>query len=371
MSPIFRTVPAIHFGWGAIEQLGPTVAQWGRQALLVTGRQALRQAGITERLLALLKVEGVDVVPFEKVEPEPDVTTCDAGRRMCREQSIEVVVGAGGGSALDAAKVIAGLANELPATHEYHGDRSASVPGLPFVAVPTTSGTGAEVTANGVISDRERVVKKSIRHPSFLARVAIVDPELTVSLPPAVTAYTGLDALVQAVESYTSRHACSLTEGLSLRAAELVAQHIRQAYEDGQDREARTAMSAGSLMAGIALANARCGIVHGLAHPLGVRLGLPHGLVCGVLFPHAVELNRDAAREKYERLAALVGVEVAEFTRTLLQEFDIAADLSAAGLREEDFPDIVAEAMTSGSTKANPKEVTEEDLQRMLEAVTG
>ncbi len=371
MSPVFRTVPAIHFGWGAIEELGPIVTQWGRRALLVTGRRALRQAGITERLLALLEAAGVDVVPFEQVEPEPEVTTCDAARRICRQESIEVVIGAGGGSAMDAAKVVAGLANELPDTQQYHGERTPSVPGLPFVAVPTTSGTGAEVTPNGVISDRERGVKKSIRHPSFLARAAVVDPELTLPLPPGVTANCGLDALVQAVESYTSRYAWPLTEGISLRATQLIASHIHQAYTDGANREARTAMSAGSLLAGIALANARLGIVHGLAHSLGIRLGLPHGLICGVLFPHAVELNRDAAWEKYEALSALIGTDVAELGRGLLQEFGIPADFSDAGLRPEEFPAIAAEAMASGSTKANPKDVTEEDVQHILEAVVG
>jgi len=371
MSPLFRTVPAIHFGWGAIEELGPIVARWGRRALLVTGRQALRQADITDRLLSLLSAAGVDVVPFEEVEPDPDVATCDKARRICRKQAIEVVIGAGGGSAMDAAKVSAGLANELPDTREYHSDRTPSAPGLPFVAVPTTSGTGAEATPNGVISDRERGLKKSIRHPSFLARAAVVDPELTVPLPPKVTAHCGLDAFVQAVESYTSRQAWPLTEGISLRATQLIAQHIRQAYEDGRNREARTAMSAGSLMAGIALANARLGIVHGLAHSLGIRLGLPHGLICGVLLPHAIELNRDAAWEKYEALSALIGVDVAELTRSLLQEFDMPSDFSAAGLREADFPGIVSEAMASGSTKANPKEVTEEDVVEILTALAG
>lgn len=371
MSSVFRTVPTIHFGWGAVEGLGPVVAQWGRRALLVTGRRALRQAGITDRLVSLLEAAQIDVVLFEEVEPEPEVSICDRGRRICREESIEVVIGAGGGSALDAAKVIAGLANELPDTREYHDQRTPTVPGLPFVAVPTTSGTGAEVTPNGVISDHERGVKKSIRHPSFLARAAVVDPELTLSLPPRITALSGLDALAHAVESYTSRNAWPLTEALSLRAVGLIAQHLLRAYREGRDREARTAMSAASLLGGLALANARLGIVHGLAHPLGIRLGLPHGLVCGVLLPHAVELNRETAERKYAELSALIGRDVAEFTRSLLEEFGIEPDLRAAGLRPEHFPEIVPEALASGSTRANPKEVTEEDVLRLLKAVAG
>ncbi len=371
MSPVFRSVSTVHFGWGLVRELGPVVAEWGRRALLVTGRRALRQAGTTDRLVQLLQAAKVDVRLFEEVEPEPDVAICDAGRRICRQESIEVVIGAGGGSAMDVAKVVAGLANELPPTCEYHGQRTASVPGLPFVAVPTTSGTGAEVTPNGVISDRERGVKKSIRHPGFLARAALVDPELTVSTPPRVTAQSGLDAFVQAVESYTSRHAWPVTEALSLRAAQLIAGHIRTAYHDGRDVVARTAMSAGSLMAGIALANARAGVVHGLAHSLGIRLGLPHGLVCGTLFPHAVELNRETVREKYEALSAVVGADLLGFARSLLREFDVPEDFGDYGLREQDFSEVVTEAMASGSTRANPKAVTEEDVRHMLEAVAG
>jgi alcohol dehydrogenase class IV len=385
MSPVFSTVPRIHFGWGLAAELGPLVTEWGRRALLVTGRQALRQAGITERLVAGLRAAGVEVALFEEVEPEPDVTTCDRGRRLCREEAVEVVVGVGGGSVLDVAKVIAGLAKELWPTREYHsglrqvppalgapkGGRASTEAGLPLITVPTTSGTGAEVTPNAVITDRETRTKKSIRHDSFLARVAVVDPELTVPLPPSVTAHSGLDAFVQAVESYSSKYAWPLTEGLSLRSAGLIATCLRQAYHEGRDRDARTAMSAGSLLAGIALANARLGIVHGLAHPLGVRLGLPHGLLCGVLLPFAIELNREAAREKYEVLARVTGMDVAEFTRSLLREFGIPMDLRGAGLHRSDFADIVAEAMDSGSTKANPKQVSEADIIHILEALTG
>jgi len=371
MSLLFRTVADIRFGWGSIRELGPAVSEWGRRALLVTGRTGLRQAGITEKLLELLQAADIDVRLFEEVEPEPDVTTVDEARLICRRESIEVVIGAGGGSALDAAKVTAGLANELPDTHEYHNGRTCSTPGLPFVAAPTTSGTGAEVTPNGVISDHGRGVKKSIRHPSFLARVVLVDPELTVPLPAEVTAHSGLDAFVQAVESYTSRNAWALTEGISLRATELIARNLRRAWEDGRDREARTAMSAGSLMAGVALANARLGIVHGLAHALGVRLGLPHGLICAVLLPHAIELNRDSAWEKYETLAGLIGVDVAEFARQMLHEFDMPTDFQGTGLTPEMFPGIVAEAMASGSTRANPKEVTEDDVLGLLEGLSG
>jgi alcohol dehydrogenase class IV len=371
MSSVFTTVPRIHFGWGVAEQLGPIVADWGRRALLVTGRQALRQAGITDRLLAGLRSAGVEVVLFEEVEPEPDVTTCDYGRQLCRDEAVEVVIGVGGGSVMDAAKVIAGLARELPPTREYHRGRAPTQPGLPLVTVPTTSGTGAEVTPNAVINDQEKHTKKSIRHDSFLARVAVVDPELTVPLPPSVTAHSGLDAFVQAVESYTSKYAWPLTEGMSLRSAELTATHIRQAYHDGRDRTARTAMSASSLLSGIALANARLGIAHGLAHPLGVRLGLPHGLLCGVLLPFAIELNREAARERYEALAGVIGSDAAEFTRSLLRDFGLPLDLRASGLRESDFPGIVAEAMEAGSTKANPKQVTEADIIHILRALTG
>ncbi len=364
------------FGAGALEVLGEKVRRYGTRAVLVTGRSAMARTGIADRALKVLRRAQVETTLFAEVEPEPDVTTVDRLREVLRERDAEVVVGLGGGSALDAAKVAAGLANDDRPTRDFHppadpGARPAEVsePGLPNIAVPTTAGTGSEMTTNGVITERARGVKASIRHPWLMPAVALVDPELTLPCPPEVTALAGIDAMVQAIESFLSRHATPLTEAIALRAAEELARALPTVVTRGGDLDLRTAAAWGSTMAGLALANARLGVVHGMAHPVGVRYGVPHGLVCGVLLPHALALNREAAPEKFATLERVLGGDPVGYAQALLVACGLPTTLKEYDLRHEDFPAIAAEAMTSGSTKANPREVTEADIVALLERV--
>jgi len=367
----FRTAQEIVTGAGAVKCVGERAAARGSRALVVTGRTAMRASGTTDRVLGLLRDAGVAAAAFEAVEHDPDVTTVDAGRALCRERQCSVVIGLGGGSAIDAAKAIAGLANETAPTREFHEGRPIEQPALHQIAIPTTSGTGAEVTKNAVITDRERAVKKSIRTDSMMPAVAIVDPQLTLSCPPGVTAASGMDALVQAIEAYTSVHATPITDALAFDAARRLSRWLPTAYDDGANLEAREQCACGSLMAGMAFANARLGAVHGIAHPLGARYGLEHGVVCGLLMPHVMRLNRDHVGDKYRRLFHVVGSEIIAFVEGLVERFGLAAALDGVTIPREDFPAIVAESMPSGSLKANPKKVTAEDVQAILEALLG
>ena len=369
MSYIFLCVPKIITGVGCLESLKDEAPRLGRSGLLVTGRTAMKKAGITERVTRLLQQAGLSVTLFDQVEAEPDVTTIDRGRELASHSSAEVVIGLGGGSALDAAKAIAGLADEQASTEAFHGETKPAGTGIPFLAIPTTSGTGAEVTPNAVITNRARLVKKSIRHDSFLAKLVILDPELTLPLPPALTAYTGMDALTQAIESFTSIHATPITDGLAFEAARLILGGLPRAFEDGSDIEAREKMAYGSLLAGIALANARLGAVHGLAHPLGVRYRIPHGLVCAILLPAVMKFNREAAQAKYARLSELVGEDIIEHMEKLLRLLKIPSSFRDYRIPELDFPEIVAESMPSGSLKANPRKLTQADLYHILKQV--
>jgi len=199
-----------------------------------------------------------------------------------------------------------------------------------------------------------------------MARVALVDPELTVPCPAEVTAHAGLDALSQAVESYVSIHATPITEALSLRAAAELAASVAQAVASPADRTARTRAAMGSLMAGMALGNARLGVIHGIVHPLGVRYGIPHGLACGVFLPTALEYNREAAGAKYAALADVFGADPVAFTRSLLGRVGVAESLEAFGVPADDFATIADESLPSGSLKANPRTVTREDVIAML-----
>jgi len=357
-----------HVGRGAIESLGPEAARLGSRALLVTGRTALRQTGVMDRITGLLRGCGVEVELFDEVPPEPDVGTVDRARRLIRETGCDLVVEAGGGSALDAGKVAAALAGEDAPTAEFHAGRRVERSGLPHIAVATTSGTGAEVTPNGVITDPAAHLKKSIRGDGVMPTLSITDPDLTVSCPPEVTAAAGMDALVQAIESFLSVHAVPVTEALSLRAAALAASNLKRAFEDGQDVEARQAMSYASYMAGLAMASARLGAVHGLAHPLGLCYGLPHGVVCGALVPPVLERNAPAVPRKFGALRDAMGGDPVRVLRELLDALDLPRRLGPHP--DADWERRIMEyALSSGSSRANPVPVDEEYVRQILSQV--
>lgn len=367
----FRTAGAIVTGVGALACVGERTAALGRRALVVTGRRAMSAAGFTERVVRSLDDAGVAAAVFEEVEHDPDVTTVDAGRARCREAGCDVVIGLGGGSAIDAAKAIAGLANEMEPTVVFHGGKPISAPVLPLIAIPTTAGTGAEVTKNAVISDRVRGTKQSIRAEAMMPAVAIVDPELTVPCPPSVTAASGMDALVQAIEAFTSVKATPITDALAFDAARRLLRALPSAWEDGANIEAREQCAYGSLMAGMAFANSRLGAVHGIAHPLGARYGLEHGVVCGLLMPHVMRMNREHVGDKYGRLSHVAGRDIIAMVEGLVERFGLRAALEDVEIPRSDFGAIAAESLPSGSLKANPKPVTAEDVVGVLEAFVG
>ncbi|MDK1032560.1 MAG: iron-containing alcohol dehydrogenase [Planctomycetia bacterium] len=366
MSYTFLAPKKIVTGRGCIDALGAECASMGKRAVLVTGKSAMRKAGITDKCMALLGSAAIEVQVFDGVEPEPDVTTVDACREAVRRFHADFVVGLGGGSALDAAKVAAGLARQDAPTAAFHAGEKVLGNGLPFVAIPTTSGTGSEATSTGVISDRGKRVKKSIRHPNFIARVALVDAELTLGASARVTAGSGIDALVQAIESYLSIHSYPLTEALSIRAMVELHAALPRVVDCPDDLDARERASYGSLMAGIALENARLGIVHGIAHPLGIRYGIAHGLACGILLPGALEFNREAAPEKMRMIEHVLGAEPAGYARDLLAACGLPTDFKEFGIPAGDFEAIAAESLPSGSLKANPRPVRADDVIGIL-----
>jgi len=363
-------VPArLIVGPGSLSALGEGVGSLGKRPLVVTGRKGLRQAGVTERVVSLLTAAGLRPTLFEEVESEPSCETCDHVRDTLRRGDCDVVVGLGGGSAIDAAKVAAGLAGEESPTQEFWNDRKPTCRALPFVAVPTTSGSGAEATTNAVITNPRTPAKKSIRSDSFLAKLVVVDPVLTLSVPQAVTAYTGMDALVQGIESFTSRHACPVTDAWSFEAVRLLAGSVANAWRNGADLTARTDAAYGSLLAGLALSNARLGLVHGLAHPVGARWNIPHGLVCAVLMPPVMRFNRESCAAKYARLDALLGGDAVAFVERLMRELAIPRDFRTFRVKPELLPLIVEESLPSGSLQANPREATREDCTDILKAL--
>jgi alcohol dehydrogenase class IV len=299
---------------------------------------------------------------------------------VCTAAEADLVIAIGGGSVLDVAKGAAALAGVGPTAIEFFAGAPLPATGRPIIAVPTTSGTGSEVTRVCVLSDREHRRKASIRTDAMMARVVVVDPELTVSCPRSVTAYSGADAFVQAVEAYVSTGANPMTDALALEAASLAAGALPRAVVDGTDRPAREAMALASTMAGLALNTARLGLVHGIAHPAGAVTGAAHGLLCGLLLPYVIEFNLEVAQAKYARLARTLDVAPAEapddraarafhaFARDLIARFGIPPRLSDVGMTEADLPHVAAETMPSGSTKANPRPVALDDALAVCRA---
>lgn len=376
----FYVPTEIRFGRGALTSLGALAARYGRHAMLVCGAGFARRSGLLDRALDSLQRADVRVTVFDAVRGEANLSTVDDGITMARTLGVESVIGLGGGSAVDTAKAIAGAAPLPGSIWEYHGGRAIEAAGLPFIAVPTTAGTGAEVTKNAVLIDPRNGVKYSIRDDRWFARVALLDPETTLSMTPEVTAGTGSDALCQAIESYTSIGANAVTDALAYRAIELIGAHLATAYAQPDDLGAREAMMAGSLMAGMAMASARLGGVHGMAHPLGSHYNIPHGVVCGLLLPYTMAYNRDYAREKYARVAVALGVDTAgmdeaaaadaavDAVRTLLRTIGIPEHLSAYGVSEDQFDAIIEESLPSGSLQHNPRPLAAEDVRRILQA---
>lgn len=377
MEFVTRGPQEIVFGCGAVAQLAERATALGAAPMLVVGSGALRASGRLDGLLGALAAAGLRTSLFEGVESDPSVQTVDRGRAAFVREGCDCVLAVGGGSVLDVAKAIAGLAREDGPTAEFVAGRAIRAEAYPVVAAPTTSGTGSEVTHVSVLTDPERRLKASIRTDGMMPRVALVDPELTLSMSPETTAHTGLDAFVQAIESYLSLGANPFSDALALDAAVRIGEWIRAAYQDGSDLEAREHMACGSMMAGLALASARLGLVHGIAHPLGALYGLPHGKACALLLPHVLEFNAPVCDSKMAQLSRALGVSqrssdveaaysLVVWTRELCAELGCWMAFGDFGLREEDFDEIIEATLASGSTKSNPRKVKAEDVRRLL-----
>ncbi len=375
----FATANRIVFGPGTLPELAAAAKALGRRALVVSGRTI----GRAERVLKLLADAGVETTVFP-VPGEPTTALVVKGVQQARAAGCELVVGFGGGSALDTAKAVAALLGndgELSDYLEVIGRaRPLPRPGVPCLAVPTTAGTGTEVTRNSVLASPEHRFKVSLRSPHLLPRLALVDPELTLDLPPALTAATGLDALTQLIEPYVCTRANPLVDALCVEGIRRAARSLRRAVENGRDREARSDLALASLFSGLALANAGLGAVHGFAAPIGGMFPAPHGAVCAALLPHVMAANLRALRarpespalERYAEIGRLLtgrpqaGAEDGVvWVEDLVAALDIPP-LRTYGLTEADVPAVVEKAMQASSMKANPVPLSRDELAAVL-----
>lgn len=376
----FATAARIVFGEGAAKEVAPAARQMGLRALLVWGLPAEK----AEWMAGELEAAGVACVRFA-VQGEPTIELVRQGAAAARGQACDVVIGFGGGSAVDAAKAIAAIVpnggDPLDYLEVIGQGRPLALPSIPFIAVPTTAGTGAEVTRNAVLASPEEKVKASLRSPHMLARLAVVDPELTLDLPPAVTASTGLDALTQLIEPYVSIRANPMTDMFCAEGIRRTARSLGRAYRDGGNREARTDMALASLLGGLALANAGLGAVHGFAAAVGGMFDAPHGAVCAALLAPVMETNIRALRarapasealRRYDVVAQLLtgnpaagADEAVEWVKLTCAELKIPP-LAVYGLGPGDIPIVAEKAARASSMKGNPIVLTADELTGLL-----
>lgn len=377
----FSTATQIIFGAGKAREIGVYAQNLGRRAMVVTGRSPER----ADIILNQLSEQRIGSIIFS-VPEEPTTDIALIGAQKARETSCDWVIGIGGGSVIDTGKVIAALLTNKGKLMDYlevigKGKPIKKMP-APYVAVPTTAGTGAEVTRNSVLESPKHRVKVSMRSPLMLPRWAVVDPELTYTMPPPITASTGLDAFTQLLEAFVSNKANPLTDGICREGLRLAARALVRVFEDGSDTKAREEMSLASLFGGLALANAKLGAVHGIAGPLGGMFKAPHGAICGRLLPFVMERNIKALQmrepespslTRYQEVAQIVtGKKIAEpsdginWVRNICSRLKLPP-LSEYKITEADFPLLVEKAQVASSMNGNPVQLIEKELVKILQ----
>ena len=385
----FFAPPRIVFGWGRRVELGSLVRGLGLRAFVISGSRTLDQNGTIDRLSDLIETTGIEPIHCGCISQEPEVA--DVDQVVTRLKSFnagdgDMVVGIGGGSAIDLAKAAAALVTNP------HGSSVSDFlegvgkglkierPPLPLVVLPTTSGTGSEATKNAVISSYAPHFKKSLRSDMMVPRLVLIDPELSVSVPPSVTAATGLDAITQLIESYISCRAKPIPQALALRGLEGVAPALRRAYHQPDDRPARELLAQSALLSGMALANSGLGVAHAIAAALGVHGKVAHGLACAMLLPTASRINADVQTAELARaMTALTGRNWAspraaieaglDLLNQLMDEMQIPRRLTEVGISESQYADIV-NSSHGNSLSGNPRPVSDRELLEILHSIS-
>jgi len=382
----FLSPARIVFGWGRWREVAALAAPLGRRAFIVPGSRTLAANGTLDELAELLARAGVEAVSLASIQHEPCVADVDAAAAALRAQGAgpgDLVLAIGGGSALDLGKAVAALATntEGQSVRDYlegvgRGLQIKSPP-LPLMAVPTTAGTGSEATKNAVISSYDPPFKKSLRADLMMPRVVLVDPQLTVSIPPSTTAHTGLDAITQLIESYLSRKAKPLPQTLAVAGLRLALPAITEAVTDGTSRPAREAMSQAALLSGMALANSGLGMAHGVAAALGIHHKIAHGLACAIMLPVALAVNRSVCEPAMAALAREVGLaerstDDAKAAEALIariddicRQLDVPTKLSTLGVKAADLAPLVHDAR-GNSMDGNPRSLNDDELGQIL-----
>lgn len=381
-----KTIFTVHspgtivYGRDSFEEVGEYAKKLGSKALIISD-PIMDSLGFVNKCHALLKTQGIEVVSYIGVTTEPDDTYVAEGLQLLQKENCDVIISVGGGSCIDTAKAIAVVATN----GGYIGDymkmaKVAAVAPIPHIAIPTTAGTGSEATDATVITNTKSDVKMMIKQPAFMPTIAIVDPILTITSPPAITAATGIDALSHAIESYLSRLAHPYSNVLALSAMELIVNNIIRVYEHGDDVDAREAMSLGSMQAGLSFSNASVALVHGMSRPIGALFHVPHGISNAMLLPAVLDYSKDACIDRLAGLGQffnktkerLSQEELAQLAITSIKDmckYMKIGNLKQWGIEEQAYyqaiPKMAEDALASGSPDNNPKIPTLEELMEL------
>jgi len=379
---IFQTTKRIIIGEGAFAAAAEEAVLLGAHKVLIVTGQNIIKTNYIDALESKLNKNGIKATVFSDVEPDPSYETALKAGSAAIHSSADTVIGVGGGSSLDVAKIASILAtNDKPIT-EMFGVNLVPKPGLKLILIPTTAGTGSEVTHISILSDERERIKTGIVSQYLLPDIAIVDPVLTVSSPPDVTAYSGMDALVHAVEAFTSVNATVITDTLAAKAIELISANLRRAYANGDNMEARSAMAIASMMAGQAFANAGVTATHAFAYPIGAVFHIPHGIANSIMFPAVMKFNMTANLPKFARIASLMGInthnltdrqsalKMVEFLQELIADLRLPSCLSYYGVKESDIPSLATGVMKVTRILANnPRKLTLKDAEEIYKNV--
>lgn len=379
MSYLFQLPTKIIFGTNSINELAKEVSLFKAKKVLLVTDPGVIKAGLHEKVTSCLTGAGISFDIFDGVEPDPSIATATKAARMAQEVQAEVLVALGGGSAIDTAKSASILSKSGGNLKDYAGVNKVQEAGMPLIAIPTTAGTGSEVTVFAVMSDPDNNEKFTISSPLIAPNTTILDPVLTLTLPPSMTAFTGMDALTHAIEAYTSVVAQPATDALALKAIELIMNNLRTAVGRGDNLKARENMLQAALLAGAAFNNANLGLCHAIASPLGGYFHVPHGLANAVMLPYVMEYNMTTAAEKFADIARLIGVadqgsnvrvmarKAVEAVKELAQDIKIPAKLRDVGAKEEQLPMVAKDALKSIQLRFNARVAGERDILELLQ----
>ena len=373
---VFR-MPVSIFGRGSSESAGAELRKLGARKVLIVTDEILRELGTLTRIVYSLKAENLEYEIYDKLPTEPTVDFVRDGTRIFKESGCNFILAVGGGTPIDTAKAISVMVTNKGSVEHYLGANKVEIQGIPLATIPTTAGTGSEVTIFTIITDVKTNVKMLIASPHLMPRLAIIDPLLTITMPKGITAATGLDALTHAIEAYVSRKAQLMTDTFALSAIKLLAQNLLKAWSNGSDLEAREKTMLGSYQAGLAFGNASVALVHGMSRPIGAYFHVPHGVSNAALLAQVMEFSLMGNPKRYAEIAAAMDENIAGLTdmeaaqtganavKKMISQLEIPRlrDLGIERKKfEEVMPQMIENAMASGSPDNNPRIATKEEM---------